>query len=149
MLLQAQVDVNHGMSLLGDDKSLTDINKVVSELAQDNETLLQTYQRLQAETQALQQSLDLTGANIGKTGADFVKFADAAASAAGGVQNLQSLMQTFAQAFYSADELTQQNIKNTRKQADQALAALGLNTGISESDFRAAYEAALPTMTAE
>lgn len=50
MLLQAQVDVKHGMSLLGDDKSLTDINKVVSELAQDNETLLQTYQRLQTET---------------------------------------------------------------------------------------------------
>lgn len=78
-----------------------------------------------------------------------MKFADAAATAAGGVQNLQSLMQNFAQAFYSADELAQQNIANTRKQSDKALAALGLDTGISESDFRKAYEAALPQMSAE
>lgn len=78
-----------------------------------------------------------------------MKFADAAATAAGGVQNLQSLMQTFAQAFYSADELAQQSMENTRKQADKALSALGLDPTESLADFRKAYEAALPSLTAE
>lgn len=50
MLLAAQVDIKKGMSLLGDNTSLVDISKIVSDLAQQNETLVQTYQRLQSET---------------------------------------------------------------------------------------------------
>lgn len=58
-------------------------------------------------------------------------------------------MQTFAQAFYSADELAQQNIANLNKQRNQAFAALGLDPNESLADFRKQYEAALPTLTPE
>lgn len=135
--------------MLGDGANLADTAAVVQQLAADNETLIQTYQRLQAETQTLRDSLALTGADIGKTGADFVKFADAAAQAAGGASNLAQLAQAFAQAFYSPQELAQQNIANLNKQRDKALGALGEDPNESLADFRKHYEAALPTMTPE
>jgi len=146
-LLQAQVDIQHGIGLLGDDHSLIDIGKVVSQLAQQNETLTQTYQRLQAETQGLQSTLDLMGIDIGKTGAEFVKFADAATNAAGGVQNLQTLLQGFQQAYYTADEIAKTQIAAYQKQAQNALSVLGLDPTESMADFRKAFEAALPTLS--
>jgi hypothetical protein len=149
MLLAAQVDINHASGLLGADTGLADVAAIVNELSVQDETLIATYQRLQQESQTLRNALDLTGADIGKTGAEFVKFADAAARAAGGADALTQLTQTFAQAFYSAEELAVQNIKNLGIQADKALSGLGLDPDISKADFRAAYEAALPTLTPE
>lgn len=145
-LLAAQVDIKHGQSLLGDDKSLVDINAVVGQLAQSNETLIQTYQRLQVETTTLQSTLDMMGVNLGKTGADFVKFADDAAQAAGGVDKLTALLQGFQAAYYSPKEIAQQQIAAYRKLADNALTGIGEATGESMADFRAHLEAVMPDL---
>ena len=76
MLVQAQVDINKGMSLLSNDSSLADISAVVQKLTVQGETLAQTYARLQAEQEDLTQTLSQLGMTTGKTGADFVTFAD-------------------------------------------------------------------------
>jgi hypothetical protein len=147
MLLQAQVDIKNGAALLGSDASLVDLNKVVSDLAQQNETLVQTYQRLQSETKAMQTLLDTTGVSISKTGAEFVRFADAAAQADGGADQLKALIEQFSQAFYSATEIAKAQVDALQKQAENALSGIGLDPHVSMADFRKAYEAALPTLT--
>lgn len=76
MLVQAQIDINRGMSLLGSDSSLADITKVVQQLTVQGESLAQTYVRLQAEQESLSATLADLGMTTGKTGADFVTFAD-------------------------------------------------------------------------
>ncbi|MBR0346975.1 MAG: phage tail tape measure protein, partial [Rudaea sp.] len=149
MLLQAQVDVKHGMSLLGESTSLTQINAVVSQLAASGETLIDAYTRLQSETQTFRSALDIIGVSIDKTGADFVRFADAAATAAGGVDKFKTLLDGFQSAFYSASELAKAQAAAYRKQSDGALTGLGLDPSISLSDFRAKFEAALPKLTPE
>jgi phage-related minor tail protein len=149
LLLAAQVDITKGQALLGDGADLASTVDIVQQLAQSGETMVQTYARLQTETQTLRNALDLTGADIGKTGAEFVRFADAAAAAAGGADQLTQLTQAFASAFYSAEELARQSVENLHKQAESALSGIGLDTSISKADFRAAYEAALPTLTPE
>lgn len=49
-LLAAQTDINKQQALLGDGANLTATAAIVQQLAQSNETLVQTYQRLQQET---------------------------------------------------------------------------------------------------
>lgn len=147
MLLAAQADIKRGQSLLSDSNSLNDIAGIVDKLRQQDESLVDAYARLQTEAQALRDSLALTGADIGKTGKAFVEFADAAAQAAGGADKLVQLMQQFATAFYSPQELAKAQMDATRRQADSALSALGLDPAITRDAFRKLYEAALPTMT--
>lgn len=148
-LLQAEQDVKHNLSLLGDDKSLKDITSVVSGLQQAGESLLQTYTRLHAETDALKNALDLMQVDIGKTGADFVKFADGLAQAAGGSDKLQSLLSGFESAYFSPEEQGKQQAEYFRKLADTALSGLGESVGVSMEQFKADLLAALPKATPE
>jgi hypothetical protein len=104
MLVQAQVDINKGRSLLGDDTSLSDIDAIVEKLQQGNEALVQTYERLVAEETDVKKSFDLLGFVSNKTGADFVQLADDMSTAAGGVQNLDAIQQKFFQEFYNGSE---------------------------------------------
>jgi len=147
MLLAAQVDVKHGASLLGDDKSLSNIAAIVGQLKAENEALAATYARLQTETQALKSTLDVMGLSIGKTGADFVKFADAASNAAGGVDKLQSMLGAFQKAYYSADEIAKAQIAALQRQSQGALSGLGVDPAISMADLRTKIEGMMPTLS--
>jgi hypothetical protein len=148
-LLAAAVDIKHGQSLLGDDKSLISINALVNQLAQSGESLVQTYQRLQTETKALHDSLDMMGVTLSHTGAEFVKFADAAATAAGGVQNLQALLASYGKNYFSADEQGQQQIAYFKKLAGDALTGIGEAADTSMAQFREDFTKVMPTLTPE
>jgi len=85
MLVQAQIDINKGIGLLGDNSSLGDITKEVQKLQLENESLAQTYVRLQTEQQTFKAILDNLGLTTGKTGVDFLEFADKLATLSGGI----------------------------------------------------------------
>jgi hypothetical protein len=145
--LAAQADIKKGMSLLGDDTSIADVVNEVMKLNNGSEKLADTYVRLQQETQGLHGILDAMGLSINKTGKDFLEFADAAALAAGGIQNLATLADQFSKDFYSSAELLQFQISALTTKVNKEFAALGEDPTESMEKFRKDFEAALPTMT--
>jgi ribosome-binding protein aMBF1 (putative translation factor) len=149
LLVAATTDIVHSQGLLGDGGTLSDTVDEVEKLQVTGETMVQTYGRLQAETQGFQQTLDLTGVSIGKTGAAFVEFADDVVTAAGGLDKAQALWTAFLQDFYSPQEIAKQQIDTAKPKVSKELTDLGLDPGISLTDFRKAYEAALPMLTPE
>lgn len=146
-LLAAQVDIIHGNGLLG--SSLEDTAKFVKAAAQGNETLIQTYARLQGATAVLQQAVDLMGVNLGKSREDFVTFAADIATAAGGLQQAQALWGDFFKNFYSSSEQAKMQLDAARKTATADLTGLGLDSNTTMAQFRAIFEAQLPTLSAE
>lgn len=146
-LLAATADITKGVNLLGDGGSLTDIAAVVTALQQGTETLVDTYTRLGQETKLIQDAFDLAGVSVGKTGVDLVKFADSAATAAGGVDALSQIIQTFDQAFFSPQELAAHQTSTLKKASDDALSQIGENPLESMATFKADFLAALPTLT--
>jgi len=149
LLIAAQVDVNKGIGLLGDNSSLADITKEVQKLAVDGESLIQTYARLQTEQQSLQQILDNLGITSGKTGADFLEFADNLTKAAGGLSNLQSLWNDYYSNYYTDAEKAANTLKSLQSTVTQAFASIGQDPAESMADFRKNFEAAFPTLTAD
>ncbi len=148
-LLAATVDLNKGKDLLGPGGTLTGIADVVTGLQQGNEKLLDTYARVVAENDLMTQALALTGVNIGKTGAEFVKFADATAQAAGGIDALSQLVQTFNQAYFSASEIAAQSLKSLQDASNLALTGIGEDPTESMAKFKQDFLAALPNLTPE
>src|SRR5690242_15017476 len=83
-----------------------------------------------------------------KTGAAFVEFTDELVKAAGGLQNLQTLLNSYFQNYYSNSERAAANIAYLQKQAQTALGAIGENVGESMADFRAHFEAVRDSLSA-
>lgn len=148
-LVSATADISRGINLLGDGGTLTQITDIVGELQQGGEKLQDTYSRLGQESKVMTDALELTGVNIGKTGADFVRFADDVANAAGGVQALAQMISTFNQAYFSPAELAAQNQAALKKASDSALTKIGENPLESMAQFKADFLAALPSLTPE
>lgn len=148
-VLAATIDIQKGKGLLGDGATLEDTVAITQELAIGNEALTDTYARLAAETQLVEDAMQAMGVSIGKTGADLVRFADAFVQAAGGVQQAQQLWQQFF-ANYGADALAvTQQLTTLQQEAAKQLEAIGLD-GVSTMDaFKAAFKAALPTLSAD
>ena len=147
-LLSAATDMHNGMSLIGTDGpgSLTSIADLTGELAQQNEDLTQTYQRLQAETKSVRDAISLMHVDLGKTGEEIVRFADDIANAAGGVQNAQQLWQAFFQSYYGQGQLVANALEQQKAQLARMLDATGLAADTTMEQFRKAFEQALPTM---
>lgn len=148
MLLAAQVDMNHGIGLLGSsDTSLADVAKVVEDLQQGSETLVQTYARLQAETQSFKSEMDMIGLHINATGADFVKFADAAAQAAGGIDKLNSELTQLYQMYTPVSTQVQNSLDNAKKASQTSLTAIGEDPNETMAQFWQDFQNAMPNLT--
>jgi hypothetical protein len=141
-LAQAELDIHQGHALAADD-TLTQLTKFVQGMEAQGETLIQTYVRLSQETSTVETTLARLGLSTGKTGEALVKFDDDMVKAAGSLQNLTSLWNTYFSEYYTQAE--QQAM--AQKDVTGMLTSLGLDPSISESDFRKAFEAALPTLT--
>jgi len=148
-VLAATVDIQKGKGLLGDGATLEDTVAITQELAVGNEALTDTYARLAAQTQLFEDAMQAMGVSLGKTGADLVRFADEFVQAAGGVQQAQQLWQQFF-ANYGADALAvTQQLTTLQQEAAKQLEGIGLE-GINTMDaFKAAFKAALPTLSAD
>jgi hypothetical protein len=148
-LVAATADLTKGTNLLGDGGTLTQIADIVTELQQGGEKLVETYARLGAETQIVQQAFALARVSIGKTGEDLVRFADSAAQAAGGASQLTQLIQQFNQAYFSAAEIAKQGIDQLKKASDSALTSIGEDPAESMAKFKNDFLSALPSLSPE
>jgi hypothetical protein len=148
-LVAATADLTKGTNLLGDGGTLTQIADVVTDLQQGGEKLVETYVRLSAQTKIIQQAFELAHVTIGKTGEELVRFADSAAQAAGGADQLTQLIQQFNQAYFSAADIAQQGIDQLRKASDSALSAIGEDPAETMEKFKSDFLSALPSLTPE
>jgi tape measure domain-containing protein len=153
-LLAASVDLRQGFGLLGEDGTLTDITALVEDLASAGEPLLDTYARLVASTGLLEQALALQNQTLDIGRAEFVRFAADIANAAGGLDRAQALWTDYFNRFFSDNERAAQQLTATEQAAQREAADIGLNasdfaTAEGLQEFRALFEQALPTLSAD
>lgn len=153
-LLLAASDIRAGVGLLGDVGTLTQITDLIEDLAVSGETLSDTYTRVATSAALLDQALSLSGVQIDGTREHIVRLATAITDAAGGLEAAQALWQSYFANFYDAAELAQYNAEQLRTAAAAAFA--GADLDLSQymdaggmARFRAAFEAAMPTLSAE
>lgn len=145
-LVAAQKAIQEGVGLLRDG-TLTATADIVEELQGQNESLVETYQRLYEQADVMRTSLELMGVQMFETDEEMVRFADGLTQAAGGLSNLKSLWDTYFKEYYDQNELAAVMAERTRASADAALAGIGLSTATTLEEARAAFEENLPTMS--
>lgn len=153
-LLAAATDIRAGAGLLGETGTLTQITALIEDLQKPGEELIETYGRVSASTRLLEDALGLSGVVIDQTREGFVRLATEITEAAGGLERAQQLWSNYFQRFYSDEE--RRALALTRAQANAAsqFGDIGLGAGdFQGSDaiarFRALFDAALPTLSAE
>jgi len=134
---------------LGLDVTFGQFLVLVDDLQRAGETAGATMQRLTGATRIFADALDFIGASVEQTGTDFIRFANDVATAAGGLENATALWDRYFGVFYTADERAQKMLDNALSARDNALATVGLDTGTTLDQFRALFEATLPTLSAE
>lgn len=154
LLVLAATDIRNGTALLGDGGSLTQIVDLIEELAQEGESLAATYQRVSASAALWQEALDLSGVSIDQTREELVRFATDITTAAGGLERAQQLWSGYFSRFYSDEErrvfaLTRAETRQASEFGDIGLDALPFRGSDAIASFRALFEAALPTLSAE
>ena len=145
-LVAAQKAIQEGVGLLRDG-TLTATADIVEELQAQNESLVETYQRLYEQADVMRTSLELMGVQMFDTDEEMVRFADGLTQAAGGLANLKSMWDAYFKAYYDQNELAAVMAERTRASADAALAGIGLSTATTLEEARAAFEENLPTMS--
>lgn len=135
-MLAATADIQSGHGLLGLNGTLSDTVDIVKKLQSGDESLLQTYARLQQETQTVDNAFGMFGATLTKSGADLVEFDDSVVTAFGGLQAFgQEMQQVFADIFSGADQLAAKTAFD-KKHAQDALTGLGLDPNESFAEFQ-------------
>ena len=148
MLLAAATDMRSGMALLTDG-TLTQVADLVEDLAAEGEPLAGAYARLSAETQLYRTALDLMGRSTAEVGEAMVRRASEISAAAGGLDRARELWDGYFTEFYSAAERAQRAVDEAARRRTAALDALGLDQGISNEEFRRAFESASDSLSAE
>lgn len=148
-LLAAQQQILKGNNLLGDSGTLTEITNLVEEMQRGEETLSQTFARLLAATDLFELALNSMGVEIGVTGEEFVKLASDIADAAGGLEQAAALWNDYLGGFFNIEEQAQTALAAAEATKDRLMEGLGLATDITAEEFRAQFEAALPTLSPE
>jgi tape measure domain-containing protein len=152
-LLLATTDLRNGFNLLGTG-TLTGITALIEDLAKAGEPLAQAYARVSVSTQLLEQALDLSGVTLTKTRDEFVRFAVDIADAAGGLDRAQALWSDYFTRFFSETERAQLALNDALANAATQFTDINLDATAFTGDggaeaFRALFEQALPTLSAE
>lgn len=146
-VLQIQRIFKSGQGIRG--LTFDDAIGAVTSLANAGESALDAYKRIALATELFDAALSLAGQTMDGTRGEIVAFAASIAEAAGGIDNAQRLWETFFDGFYSEAERIAERARAADMTRDDALTGLGLSEDISHADFRAAFEAALPSLTPE
>jgi hypothetical protein len=148
-LYAAQSDFVRGVSILGEEGTLTQITDLAEELQAGEETLSQTYARLVAVTASFDRAIELAGVALDKTREEIVRFANDVAESAGGLDRATQLWDNFFRSFYSPEELLSNPLAGLQSSRTNLLEDLGIDTGVTTEQFRALFEEALPTLSAD
>ena len=147
LLLAAATDMRSGFNLLGDG-TLTQVADLIEDLANEGEPLADAYARASASTQLYRAALELMGGSSTRVGEALVRQATAITEAAGGIERARSLFDAYFEEFYSAAERAQVRLQDAERRRNTALDAIGVDRGIGNDAFRAAFEAQRDTLTA-
>jgi TP901 family phage tail tape measure protein len=141
LMLQAQTDIKNGQGLLRESGAgvLTDTVNIVQALQQSGETLQQTYARLIAETQLLDQVFDSFGSTFNRQGTEFVQFADDFVQALGGLDKATAAWNEFVSAIFGSTGYVSQATSSGKIGGE--LEALGLSASTTVEEFAKAFRA--------
>lgn len=137
--------IQSGDGLLG---SFTAIASVVEELSYSNETLLETHNRIIGSVDLLNNSLDTMGIALFTNEEHFLRFATSITEAAGGLEQAQSLWNSYFNTFYDANELINTQLSGATAIRDSLIGGLGVQ-GLGIDNFRDMFENVLPTLSAD
>lgn len=146
MLLAAGTDIVNGVGLFD---TLTEVADTIEAMQKPNETLLDAYSRISEATSQLTDALSVMGLSLDNSRQEFVQFAADISDAAGGVERSQALWQAYFDTFYSAEELAQNALDNAITSRDSELADIGLDSSVTNEEFRRLFEDVLPTLSAD
>jgi hypothetical protein len=147
--LAATHDIAQGISLLGADGSVADVINEVIKLDNNNEALSQKYAELQISTQTLRVDLLLAHDAANMTGTALVEFADKAAKAAGGAQQLAQLIQKFDNVFYNATQQSAVAVQTMREKIGKEFAAIGEDPNESLDQFKQDFDRVRDSLSPE
>lgn len=147
-LFAVDVDLKNGNNILNEQAAtLTDSFTAIQKYTATGETLLQTYARLQSETQNLNSLYLDTGNVVTQTGDAFVGLADDLAKAFGGVANEGTALAQFIQEFGAVGNGAVNQMTSIWDTANKQLVAIGETAGETTAQFARDFAAALPTLT--
>ncbi len=146
MLLAAGTDIVNGVGLFD---TLTEVADTIEAMQKPNESLLEAYGRISEATSQLTDALGVMGLSLDTSRQEFVQFAADISDAAGGVERSQALWQAYFNTFYSAEELAQNALDNAMLNRDSELADIGLDSSVTNEEFRRLFEDVLPTLSAD
>jgi len=146
MLLAAGTDIVNGVGLFD---TLTEVADTIEAMQKPNESLLDAYSRISEATSQLTDALGVMGLSLDNSRQEFVQFAADISEAAGGVERSQALWQAYFDTFYSAEELAQNALDNAITSRDSELADIGLDSSVTQEQFRQLFENILPTLSAD
>lgn len=149
MLLAAATDIRAGVGLLGDEGGLTAVADLIESLVLPGESLTETYTRVRGATLLLEQATALMGVSLDGGREAFVRLAADISDAAGSLDRAAGLWQGYFDGFYSDVERAELAMTQAQARRDASLTDLGLAPDITAAAFREAFEAALPTLSAE
>lgn len=153
-LLAASVDMRNGFTLLGEGGTLTSVTALIEELNKAGESLSDTYARVVGGTKLLEQALTLQNQSLDLGREQFVRFATEVVNAAGGLERAQTLWSDYFNRFFNDNERAAQSLSAAQLAAQAQFDDIDLTAsdfagegGLAQ--FRALFEQALPTLSAD
>jgi hypothetical protein len=149
-LFAVTVDLKNGNNILNDTgATLTDTFTEVQKFQASGEALLQTYARLEGETQNINALFTDVGDKMVLTGDAFLQFSDDLATAFGGLQNESAALSQFYQEFFQVGNGAVNQLGAIWASANAQLTKIGETAGETTEQFAADFTAALPNLTPE
>ena len=144
-LLQAQVDLVHGVGLMEENfpGALTATLKLVEDLAKGEESLEETYQRLKASVALVDQTLNFFGASMGRTREEYITFSAELVNALGGLDTAAQKLGRFMEAFGNIPEISQARGDKAYADRGKLLDKIGLAADTTAEEFIAAFQEAM------
>lgn len=138
-----------GLGLLGESGTLTQITDVVEDMLRGEETLTETFTRLLSNTELYRDVLKRMGKSLGIEAVALVEISTEIVDAAGGLKEAQDMWRAYFDGFYTAAERAQFAQEQLMSTFGTQAESLGLDENITAAQFRAAFEAALPTLSGD
>lgn len=152
LMLAAQVAINQGVGLIGED--LGETVEVIQSLARAGEPLAEAFARAAGATALLEQALSLSGVALDRTRVELVTFAADIAESAGGLDAATALWRGYFDRFFDDNERAVAALEQARTAAAQQVGDVGLDAtafagAAGLAQFRALFEDSLPTLGAD
>lgn len=126
--------------------------EVIQELQIPGETLGDTFDRLRVSTALLDDAVALTGANIGETREDLIRFGSDLTEAFGGIEQLSAALSNIFSTFFTEEEALGIQADQSRARAEALLNDLGVQFDeslLTVQGFRQLFDELFGTLSPE